>query len=192
MLDFDQINCEKSYAPICHTPNDQEGRGNPVEPSILNKGCVSIVCTPSGHLKNIDSQVDSCMTNGLSILGSNLPHVGRVSEEAVASVISGEINEVSVSSSDQHASNVHAIVEGFSSLNNPVNLGQFFQEGHYESLEQNGCNGLTDVVTEDVGSHCQRVVKPEDDGENEEMLGGIFSFSEEGKTWKLKLHQFLS
>lgn len=183
LLDFDQMNSEKSCAPICQTLNDQEGRGNPVEPSILNQESITIVCGPSEHLKNFDPQVDSCVTNGLPMLGSMLPCVGGVSGEGAPSIITGGINEVSVLSSDQHASNVNVIVEGSSTLHNPVDLGQFFQEGHCNAMERNGCNGLTKVTTEDVESssrHCQRVIKPVD-GENEEVLGGIFAFSEEGK-----------
>lgn len=184
LLDFDQMNGEKSYAPICQTLNDQEGRGNPVEPSILNQESMTIVCGPSEHLKNFDPQVDSCATNGLPMLGSKLPHIGRLSGEGAPSVITGGINEVSVLSSDQNASNVNVNVEGSSTLHNPIDLGQFFQEGHCNAMEQSRCSGLTEVITEDVessSSHCQRVIKPEDDGGNEEMLGGIFAFSEEGK-----------
>lgn len=115
------------------------------------------------------------------MLGSELPPVGRVSGEGFASsVVTGRINEVSVLSSDEQASKMNITVKGCSVLHNPVDLGQFFQEGHCRVLEHNGCNGLTDVETEDVesssNSHCQRV-KPEDDEENDEMLGGMFAFS---------------
>lgn len=181
LFDFDQVNYEKSYAPISPTLNYQERKGNAAEPSILNLESSSIICTPFIPLKNIDSQVDRCLTNGLPMSGSELPSVGRVSGEGFASsVITGGSSEVSGLSSDEQASKVNVTVEGSSVLPNPVDLGQFFQEGHCRALEHNGCNGLTDVETEDFesssNSQCQRL-KPEDDEENDEMLGGMFTFS---------------
>ncbi|KAA8543188.1 hypothetical protein F0562_021317 [Nyssa sinensis] len=60
-------------------------------------------------------------------------------------------------------------------MQNLVHFEQFFQEGYCKKLELDGCRPLTEVVTDDVEKE-----KPKDDAENDDMLGGMFSFSEEG------------
>lgn len=46
-----------------------------------------------------------------------------------------------------------------------------------------GCHTLAEAMTDDVessSSHCEREQPAEADGENDEMLGSMFAFSEEG------------
>lgn len=179
-LDFDQINCERLYSATYHTPNHQERKERAFEPSTPNDESLSILCPPSAHRKNIDSQVDNCITNGLPMLGSKLPPLGRGSGEGAASLSTGS-TDAPLLVSDQHASSMNTNSEGSSVLLHPVDLGQLFREGHCTTMDNNGCHGLTEIVTDEVDnsrSHCQKE-KPED-GESDEMLGGIFSFSEEG------------
>ncbi|KAG8068790.1 hypothetical protein GUJ93_ZPchr0005g15074 [Zizania palustris] len=51
--------------------------------------------------------------------------------------------------------------------------------GFYKELDD--CRELTEAVTDadSSSSHCERE-KPEEDGDNDDMLGGVFAFSEEG------------
>ncbi|KAM3410415.1 hypothetical protein ACQJBY_002556 [Aegilops geniculata] len=58
---------------------------------------------------------------------------------------------------------------------------QYFQEGYCKISELDDCRELTEAVTDadSSSSHCERE-KPEEDGDNDDMLGGVFAFSEEG------------
>ncbi|KAK9984095.1 hypothetical protein SO802_033620 [Lithocarpus litseifolius] len=166
--DFDQINSEKSYAFSCQTLNEIYPERRPLfEPSILKQNSLNIVSAPSEHPKPVDSQVDSCVTRD-----APSPNTGGIG-----------ISEVSVSGSDQHASNLSILEEGHTTVHYPaVDFGPLIQVGHFEVMQDNGCDGLNVVGTGDVDSssnHCERE-KPGEDGEDDEMLGGIFAFSEEG------------
>lgn len=179
-LDFDQMNCERLFSTTCQTPNHQERKESAFDPSMANEESLNILCAPSAHLKNIDSQVDNCITNGLPVLCSKLPPPGRGSGEGAAALSTGA-SDTSLLLSDQHASSTHIIVEGSSVLHHPVDLGQLFREGHCKTSENSGCHGFTEVETDEVDcsrSHCQK--EKTDDGDSDEMLGGIFVFSEEG------------
>ncbi|KAM1805511.1 hypothetical protein ACFX12_031257 [Malus domestica] len=179
-LDLDQMNNEKPRTTVYQTLDGSERRANTiVEPSLENHVSFSIRGTPSEHFKNIDSQVNGCVTNSLPVLESKLSSGGRISVEEVPALKAIGVREVSVLYSDQHASSTDIVAEGASTLQHPIDLSQFFQEEHCNALEKIGCNGLTDVVGDDVdsdSSHCGKM-KPKDK-EDGEMLGGIFAFSD--------------
>lgn len=189
------MNSEKSLTPSFHTLNEfyQGKRGNiVVEPFKLDKKSLVFVSSPPEHSGNVDSHVGNCITNGLPLLGSNLPPEGIIFAGGT-SFNTGGISDVSLLNADHCGSNMNFLVDGpaFSTVHNPVDFELSFLEGHCKALEHDGYCKLTEVVNDDVdssGSHRERE-KIEDDGENEEMLGGIFSFSEEGRN--LKLLQFL-
>ena len=168
MPDFDQISSEKSYGHSCQSLNEiyqQRRRDAMIEPSI---NCLNIVSAPSEHPKSVHSQVDSCVTREAPSLNT------------------GGISEVSVSGSEQHASNLNILEEGHTTVHYPVDFGPLIQVGHFEVMQDNGSDGLTAVGAGDVDStsnHCER--EKAEDGEDDEMLGGIFSFSEEGRNLKL-------
>ncbi|XP_062179569.1 autophagy-related protein 18h-like isoform X2 [Phragmites australis] len=71
--------------------------------------------------------------------------------------------------------------QGVSDSHNSVEFTQFFQEGYCKISELDDCRELTEAVTDadSSSSHCERE-KPEEDGDNDDMLGGVFAFSEEG------------
>ncbi|AQK85860.1 Autophagy-related protein 18g [Zea mays] len=76
-----------------------------------------------------------------------------------------------VDSGQQEASHSHSSVE----------FTQYFQEGYCKISELDDCRELTEAVTDadSSSSHCERE-KPEEDGDNDDLLGGVFAFSEEG------------
>ncbi|CAD6333857.1 unnamed protein product [Miscanthus lutarioriparius] len=76
-----------------------------------------------------------------------------------------------VDSGQQEASDSHS----------PVEFTQYFQEGYCKISELDDCRELTEAVTDadSSSSHCERE-KPEEDGDNDDLLGGVFAFSEEG------------
>eukprot|EP00262_Sarcandra_glabra_P010487 TRINITY_DN2576_c0_g2_i1.p1 TRINITY_DN2576_c0_g2~~TRINITY_DN2576_c0_g2_i1.p1 ORF type:complete len:191 (-),score=36.59 TRINITY_DN2576_c0_g2_i1:375-884(-) len=124
------------------------------------------------------SIMDSCVTNGLSSSENHLPCVGM---PAIKGALYSN-NSVSCEPSNAYSSNnsVHNIhVEENGHLHNPVEFGQIFREGYCKISELSDCHDLTEVVTdaESSSSHCERE-KTEDDGDNDDMLGGVFAFSE--------------
>jgi len=78
-----------------------------------------------------------------------------------------------VDSGQQEASDSHS----------PVEFTQYFQEGYCKISELDDCRELTEAVTDadSSSSHCERE-KPEEDGDNDDLLGGVFAFSEEGSS----------
>jgi len=78
-----------------------------------------------------------------------------------------------VDSGQQEASDSHRSVE----------FTQYFQEGYCKISELDDCRELTEAVTDadSSSSHCERE-KPEEDGDNDDLLGGVFAFSEEGSS----------
>jgi hypothetical protein len=78
-----------------------------------------------------------------------------------------------VDSGQQEASHSHSSVE----------FTQYFQEGYCKISELDDCRELTEAVTDadSSSSHCERE-KPEEDGDNDDLLGGVFAFSEEGSS----------
>ncbi|KAL5561610.1 hypothetical protein UlMin_031357 [Ulmus minor] len=163
LFDFDQISCEKPATFLI--PNDQERKDNFPEPS--NEESFNILFTHSAHLKN-DSQVNGCVSSALRNLGDG-------SNEGSPSLITAEDHE------DQNTSSANITAKESSVLHHPVDLGQLFQEDHCNISEHNGCHGLAEAVTNEVDSssgHCPR--ENRDNGEDDEMLGDIFSFSDEG------------
>ncbi|KAF5455118.1 hypothetical protein F2P56_024729, partial [Juglans regia] len=163
LLDLDQINSEKPCAPGFHLLNEiyHERRGCAiVEHSILKRNPSNIVPILSEHPKNADSQVDGCITREALCLSSS----GRT--------------DVSVLTSDRYASNLNTPDEEPITVHNPVDFGSLFLAGHFEVMPCNGSLGLTEVGAVDVDSnsnHCER----EKPGDDDDMLGGMFAFSEE-------------
>ncbi|KAL6208518.1 hypothetical protein ACLB2K_019467 [Fragaria x ananassa] len=172
-LDFDQLNNDLPRSPIFQNLNCPERRANAIlESSFQIHSSLGTLCAPSEHFKNIGSQVGSG-----TVLESKLLPVGRFYAEEGLSVKTIGMSEGLDLYTDQHASSTVVVTRGDSNLQRPIDLSQFFLEGHCMALELNGC--LSEVITDDSdGSQCDKG-KP-DDEENGEMLGGMFAFSDEG------------
>ncbi|XP_015578219.2 autophagy-related protein 18g isoform X3 [Ricinus communis] len=187
LLDLDQINCEKSYIPICQTLNDyyQETRGGPgLQSGTINQNSLTIASLPSEHPKNGDASVDNCIENGLPSSPNYLPPAGRIFAGEAPTLNIKRTGDVSASPADNYDSQINILmgVPALPVAENPVGFELSFQEGHYKALDLDRCCTSTEVVTDDVdssSSHCEKE-KPEEDGENDEFLGGMFAFSEEG------------
>lgn len=186
---MDQVNNDKLYVPTGQTLNEiYNGRHEVtmVESSTLNKRCLDIVSASPEHLENDNRHVNNHIPNGLPSLESNLPSAGR----------DDTIVAVSMLGADYYDSHMGIIMEdqALPSLSCPINLGVSLREEHCKIVEQNGLCKSTDVVNDDINggnSHCESK-KLEEDAEDDEMLGGMFAFFEEGEKLKLKLQQFLN
>ncbi|OVA04397.1 WD40 repeat [Macleaya cordata] len=135
------------------------------------------------HSDKFDSLVEeSCVTNDLSSLKSNMVCVGRPIAEGDPSSNNHGIHEVSNASSNQLSSSPNILSEGAepTNLHDQADFGLYFQEGYCKASELDECQELTGFVTDadSSSSHYERE-KPEEDGDNGDMLGGIFAFSEE-------------
>ena len=188
-LDLDQMSGEKSYIRTCQIPNEfyQERRENAInEPSLIQKSSTT-VSSSSERSKKIDSSVDNCITNVIPS-ESNLPSVGRAADKGACSLNTRETSDVTM----RIAMDIRKDGSTPSNVLNPIDFAQFLKEGYHKTLELGGCRELAEVVTDDVnssGSHCERENPEEDDENNNEMLGGIFAFSEQGTIFSCGLYR---
>lgn len=151
-----------------------------VEPSLQNHILVENFTSLSGNLKHVDSHADHSISSSSYFQGTSV--TSRERDNAGFGVSDG-----SAPVPDQHAPGKSNFLEVPSIMHEAGVVGQSFQDGHCKTLEHHGSNALTEVVTDDVdssSSHHERE-QPEEDGENGEMLGGMFAFSEEGRNLKL-------
>lgn len=67
-----------------------------------------------------------------------------------------------------------------STYNNSTRFMQYFHEDYCNVSELDDCRELTEVVTDadSIGSHCER--GKSEDGDSEDVPGGVFAYSEEG------------
>ncbi|PSR94788.1 Autophagy-related protein like [Actinidia chinensis var. chinensis] len=171
LLDLDQMNAEKPIKPTGNIVNmlEQETRGSVnVESPILKQKSLAFVYLPSEHSKNADSHVDD-------FVKTDVPSGrGVIAEAALISDACG-IRADPILTADHFDSAMNISAEG-SSTSRPENLVDFepfFQEGY--------CKALDLDAADSSGKQCQRENLEADD-ENDELLGGMFSFSEEGRS----------
>ncbi|XP_077240607.1 autophagy-related protein 18g-like isoform X2 [Tasmannia lanceolata] len=163
-----------------HLVNDINGEGRA---RIANKNTSDQDCL-SFHSEH-SSKGDICAINYLSSLESNTLCVGGpVGKNALSS--SKDVSSVvSNASSINHFSSspniLHAEERGHTDLQNPLDSAQYLREDYCKISELDDCRDLTEVVTDadSISSHCERE-QPDEDGDNDDMLGGVFAFCEEG------------
>ncbi|KAF9605264.1 hypothetical protein IFM89_015880 [Coptis chinensis] len=136
------------------------------------------------HSDRDKSQVGtSCISEGTSSVESKIvSSVEPTAQKALFSNTSG-ISEVSNGSSGCPSSSLNEVIEVLEHVDShdPLDFGQYFQEGYCKVLELDRCGDLTTVVgdADSSSSHCEKE-KPEEDEESDDMFGGVFAFSEEG------------
>ncbi|KAJ8620654.1 hypothetical protein MRB53_029183 [Persea americana] len=128
------------------------------------------------------SSKGGCMANGFSSAESNSISVRRpVTQGAISSSnnLGSEVSNLSVPIPSSSSPNVHGDTECRDS-HNSLDFAQYFHEGYCKISELDDCRELAEVVTDadSSSSHCERE-KPEEDGDNDDLLGGMFAFSEE-------------
>nr|XP_016496316.1 PREDICTED: autophagy-related protein 18h-like [Nicotiana tabacum] len=106
-----------------------------------------------------------------------------ISAREVQSSNSVVTSEASNSSSNRSDMSMNIIDEQtvHEDICDPVDFGQFFQEGYCKASTNNKLNEVNELVADmdSSSSPCDKE-KPDDDGESDDMLGGVFDFSEEG------------
>ncbi|KAK4281118.1 hypothetical protein QN277_012649 [Acacia crassicarpa] len=145
-----------------------------IEPSVQNHILPENLSFLSGDLKHVDVHADSSIRSSLLFPGNRV--TPGLQEDAGVGIDDG-----SGAAPDDDAS-TGKLPEVPSMMHNTGVMGQSFQDDHCKSLEHLGGDSLTEVVTDDVddssGQHERE--QPGEGGEDGDMLGGIFAFSEEG------------
>ncbi|XP_073104437.1 autophagy-related protein 18g isoform X2 [Elaeis guineensis] len=141
---------------------------------LVDKDCTSF----NSKCSNGYSLMDGSIVNGLSTTVSSLSCAGRP--------VIGDSRSSNTALTNQFSNacitNIHSEQSETSSSHNSLEFTQFFHEGYCKVSELDDCCELTGAVTDADSSsnHCERE-KPEEDGDNnDDMLGGVFAFSEEG------------
>ncbi|MBA0562006.1 hypothetical protein Golob_007097 [Gossypium lobatum] len=197
ILDFDQINSEKPYPPIYQGLNEtyhgKMGNGF-IEPLVLNQESLTVKSSPFQHSENIYNDTGHSERSDFSSLERELPPL-RSKAEGIPSFNAVGIGAASMLHVDHYDApkNILADESSFSAQQIAVDCVHF-REGHYEIIQQNGSGKLSVHANDDIDSissnHCGKE-KLEEDGENDEMLGGIFLFSEEGRKLQVMGQHFL-
>ncbi|KAF9670014.1 hypothetical protein SADUNF_Sadunf13G0024300 [Salix dunnii] len=174
----------KSYPPMMQAVNSNAGEGGisllaslDLYESSINKdnGSISFKqtqmgATPAENSNLINGNVTS-LTNGPLT-------AERLIAKEVQSSESGVTSEASNTSSSRSDLSMNIIDEG--PANDSPDSEQFFQEGYCKASDLNECQESTEALAfvDNHSSPCD-VDKSEEDGDNDDMLGGVFSFSEE-------------
>lgn len=126
---------------------------------------------------------ESYVVNSPSPPKSGSFSTGGTSAREVQSSNSVITSEASNSSSNRSDMSMNIIDEQtvHENICDPVDFGQFFQEGYCKASTNNELNEVTELVADmdSSSSPCNKEI-PDDDGESDDMLGGVFDFSEEG------------
>ncbi|KAJ8760668.1 hypothetical protein K2173_017649 [Erythroxylum novogranatense] len=156
----------------------EEGKNSSLSSPILYQSSINEHIGPISFEQShmVVSSVDNnkYMNSNISSLTTEVLFAGRTSEEVHLSN-SGVTSEGSNTCSNRSDQSMNIIDEG--PVNESPDFEQFFQEGYYKASALNERHELTEGM--DNSSPCD-VDKSEEDGDNDDMLGGVFAFSEEG------------
>ncbi|KAI3678973.1 hypothetical protein L6452_38277 [Arctium lappa] len=155
LFDLDQVNCEKSSIPVTHIPNQlyPETRGY-ISPSLVNQNPKETSYFSSELYNTATSQLDG--HSGSRITSIPLLTTDHFDIKKLPGVSPG--------------------------LKNPVEFDGCFQEGYCKVAEPDAHDKLSGAAHDDDehdGSHCGREIS-ENDGEEDELCGGMFDLFEEG------------
>ncbi|XP_015875268.3 autophagy-related protein 18h [Ziziphus jujuba] len=174
-----------SYPSILQSGNqineEKRGRSSLMTPlldqSSTNKDLVSFCSRQS--TTNISPVEDSNFSNQLSTLTNGSISADGTIAKGVQSVNSHGPSDNSNVSSNRSDLSMNTLDEG--PVHESLDFEQFFQEGYCKASALSDCRDSAGVVTDadSSGSPCDRE-KCEEDGDNDDMLGGVFAFSEEG------------
>lgn len=138
----------------------------------------SLDCVPT-HIRPLSSYslLDGSLDDGVLSPANGVPCKPEITNDSLPS------NGASTDITNGCLTSVDSGDQGPSDSHNSVEFTQYFQEGYCKISELDDCRELTEAVTDadSSSSHCERE-KPEEDGDNDDMLGGVFAFSEEGSS----------
>lgn len=133
------------------------------------KSCIQL------NLKNTDNYPvkDDSVNNGVSTRSSGLSYNGRLAVDNYSLNNNGSRKIPKTCITNTHMEQAESA--------DSQEFGQYFDEGFCKVSGLDDCCELTEAVNDadSNSSHCE-IEKTEEDGDNVNMLGGVFAFSEEG------------
>lgn len=163
--------------------NVEKGQRSVLSSSLLNKSSINNDSTSiSAKLPTtgVSPVQDSDFSNSLSTLTSDSLSADRTISKNVQPSNSVGGSEASNVSSNRSDLSMNIPDEGL--VHDSLDFEQFFQEGYCKPSPLSDCRDTTEVVTDvDSSSSPGDREKSEEDGDNDDMLGGVFAFSEEGR-----------
>ncbi|KAL8155374.1 hypothetical protein AgCh_000672 [Apium graveolens] len=116
---------------------------------------------------------------------SSLPnqnYIGNIAQEVLSSssVVTGDVSNTSSNRSDL-SMNILDEELVHEDMQDQLDFGLYFEEGYCKSKNLDQGNELTEHITDVDNStrHCHKVIS-EEEADSDDMLGGVFAFSEEG------------
>lgn len=178
-----------SYPSIVESGNkineEKRGRSTLVSPLLGQSSTYKdLVSFSSSHSTSaISPVVDSNFSTRLSTLTNGSISADRTIAKGVQSVDSRGPSDDSNISSNRSDLSMNTLDEG--PVHETLDFEQFFQEGYCKASAQSDCRESAEVVTDvdSSSSPCDRE-KCEEDADNDDMLGCVFAFSEEGENLK--------
>lgn len=172
-----QMDVVKPYLTSTHSLNLKNGmKFSSTFPSPL----LNLVSLKTG---NSNMEIPPLGNNSLVNSPSSLRNISVLTEGATAKGVQAS-NSVGTSEGSNGGSNrsdfsMNLVDEG--SVQDRLDLGGYFQEEYCKAVPLNGSHEMSEAATDvDSSSSPREKEKSEEDGENDEMIGGIFAFSEEG------------
>lgn len=166
------INTYPSFRPIDNGSSKVEGSTSlPKQNSI---GRAATLLSPELSPSIVSAFEENYVNNYNSISSKASPSGGNISEEVLSSssVVTGDVSNTSSKRSDSSMNILEELVHEDM---------QYFQEGYFKSTNLDKFNQFNEHITEvdRSTSHCNKANR-EEDADSDDMLGGVFAFSEEG------------
>ncbi|KAL2942241.1 Autophagy-related protein 18h [Bienertia sinuspersici] len=122
---------------------------------------------------------NSCLVNSPSPVKNESLSAERANPKEFQS--SSSVGDSEASNVSSNRSDFSMNVADESSVPDPLDFGGYFQEEYCKAAPLDEIHELSEVVTDvDSSSSPREKEKSEEDGENDELLGCVFAFSEEG------------
>lgn len=188
--DLHQMDSFRPYPRIVQSENDNDGVNgknnaflwsHATKPGSFNQADARTLRGPSAT--GVSFIQESYVVNTPSSPKSSALSTGGSAPREVQSSSSVLTSEISNTSSDRSDLSMNIIDEPVhEDMHDPIDFGQYFEEGYCKASSHDESPELTEAITDVESSNnspCDKE-KSEEDGDNDDMLGGVFAFSEEG------------
>jgi len=171
----------KPYLATTQNSNMKNGMefSSPFSPRLLTQNSLK-----TGNSNMVLSPAENgCIVNS----PCSLKNVSVLTEGAIPKEVrsSNSVGTSEASNGGSNRSNFSMNVVDEGSVQDRLDLGGYFQEEYCKAAPLDGSHEMSEAATDvDSSSSPRGKEKSEEDGENDEMLGGVFAFSEEGTCFK--------
>ncbi|XP_063941694.1 autophagy-related protein 18h [Daucus carota subsp. sativus] len=175
------VKSHPSFNSILNENNGDEGASSQRKQSYIGEE-VNTLISPALSTTILSALEEDYVNNYTSYSNKTSPSVGNIAQEVLSSssVVTGDVSNTSSNRSDLSMNIleeelVHEDIQG------QLDFGHYFQEGYCKSKNLDQSNELTAHITDvdERASHCNKAISDEE-ADSDDMLGGVFAFSEEG------------